>query len=330
MKKSFNIWIPSLQSFIRFYELSTEQYKTILKSIPDNDIDFIFTLNSIIETNIINYEKFSKLTTIDRFVIFLALKIHSCSSEIVLSSKCEKCETVSSIKMNLNTLIDNLASRIDKSFRKTIEHGRFIVECDIPTIETDYKIHEHGALHNIEKNSIDNNLNNYILSHIKEVYIDDKSIGNNSLSYESKLAIINKLPARLIINIQDHFLKDIRALVADFDFLQIKCSGKKCDGLIDVKFDIGNINDIIKILYKDQTLESILIEIANVSNQTYLGGNYLSSISPIELHLLTDSLKKAEKEANSPPQQREETDLFDQYKNPTKGMVESPSEFGNL
>lgn len=207
MKKSFNIWIPSLQTFIRFFELSAEQYKNVLKALTDNEIDFIYTLNSIIESNIINYEKFNKLTTIDRFVIFLALKIHSCSPEIVLSSKCEKCETVSSIKMNLNTLIDNLASRIDKSFRKIIEYDRFIVECDIPTIETDYKIHEHSALHNIERNSIDNNLNNYILSHIKEIYIDDKSIGNNSLAYAGKLAIIDKLPAKLIMNIQDHFLR---------------------------------------------------------------------------------------------------------------------------
>lgn len=119
-------------------------------------------------------------------------------------------------------------------------------------------------------------------------------------------------------------------MVADFDFLQIKCSGKKCDGMIDIKFDIGNINDIIKIIYKDQTMESLLIEMANVSAQTYLGGSYLSSISPLELHLLSDNLKKAEKEANSPPQKTAERDLFDEYKDQTKGMAESPSEFGNL
>jgi len=328
MKKSFNIWVPSLQTFIRFYELSVSQYRTILKSLHDNDVDFIFTLNNIIEQNIINYPSYNKLTTIDRFVIFLALKIHSCSSIIVLSSKCEKCLTTSTIKMDLNTLIDNLASRIDKSFRKIIEYGQFIVECDIPTIETDYKIHEYGLLHNIDKTSIENKLNNYILTHIKEIYIDDKAINNNALTYPERLAVLNKLPAKLLINIQEHFLKDIHALVADFDFMKIQCTGKKCDGIVDIKFDINNINDIIKIIYKDHSLESILVEMANISSQTYLGGAFLTDISPTDLHILSDRLEKSEK--SNTPQQPKERDLFDEYREQTNSMMESPSEFSNL
>lgn len=328
MKKSFNIWVPSLQTFIRFYELSVSQYKTILKALFDNDVDFIFTLNNIIEQNIINYPAYNKLTTIDRFVIFLALKIHSCSSIIVLSSKCEKCLTTSTIKMDLNTLIDNLATRIDKSFRKIIEYSHFIVECDIPTIETDYKIHEYSLLHNIDKTSIDNKLNNYILTHIKEIYIDDKAINNNKLTYPERLAVLDKLPAKLLINIQEHFLKDIHALVADFDFMKIQCTGKKCEEIVDIKFDINNINDIIKIIYKDHSFESILMEMANISSQTYLGGEFLSNIAPVELHMLSDKLEKTEK--SNVPQQPKERDLFDEYREQTNTMIESPSEFSNL
>lgn len=330
MQKSFNIWIPSIQYFIRFFELTVSQYKTILKSLSDNDVDFIFTLNDIIRQNIVDYADYEKLTTLDRFIIFLALKIHSCSPEIVLSSKCEKCETVSSIKMNLNTLIDNLATRIDKSFLKTVAYNKYIVSCDIPTIETDYKINEYGLLHSINKNTIDSNINNYVLTHIKEIFIDNKKIDIAKLSYENKLTVINKLPAQLIKRIQDEFLHDIHVIVSDFDFLKIKCTGKKCENEIEIKFDITNINDIIKIIYKDEILESILIETLNVTSKGYMNSETINSNSPMELHMMADMLKKAEAQAEPVEKEPKEKDMFEEYRLQTAKMKESPSEFDNL
>lgn len=324
MKSSHNIWIPSLQNSLRFNDLSFDQYRCMLRIIDDNDLEFISTLNDIINDNIVSKFDPNKLTTLDRFIIFLSLKINSCGSSLILSKKCDKCETTTSIKMDLNQLVDNIAPNIDRQFTMKVDFENFSAICDIPTIKTEHEIYTFNNVQNIEFRSLDFNLNNYVFSHITGLQIENKMIDLNALEHVQRLYIMNKLPAGLINQIQGLFLKDIHDSVLDIDFLQMNC--QKCKEHFEIKFDITNINDILKIIYKDESLENLMNIIINISSQTYLGG-YISQLSPMEVNMIHKTIIKSQKqqEAQQPQQSK---DLFSEYREQTKGMSESPSEFG--
>jgi hypothetical protein len=328
MKKTFNIWIPSIQNYLRFNELSVSQYMIILKSIEDNELDLIYTLNDIIRHNIISIFDTDKLTTLDRFIIFLALKINSCSSHLVLSSSCEKCGTQSSIKMNLNTLVDNLGERIDKSFAKTLTIESFIVNCDIPTIATDYKIQEYGALRNVNKTNIDFVLNNYIASHIKSIIIGGNKIDFNLLSYDEQIIVVGAIPSIVTDYIKKYFLANIHDAVSNFDFLKIPCTKKECKEELEIKFDITNIIDVIKIIFKDSSANSVLSEMARVCEESHLGGDMVMNLSPMELHYLFNAYQQSKSDQST--NQNKDRDLFDEYSKETQELSESPSEFSNM
>lgn len=329
MKKTFNVWIPSIQNFLRFCELSSHDYSILLKALDDNDIDFSYTLNDIIKNNLISTFDFSTLTTLDRFVIFLALKINSCGSMLVLSSNCPECSTKSTIEMDLNILVDNLGERIDRSFKKTIKENLFTICCDIPSIDQDYKILEYGALKNISKTSIDFLLDNHLVSHIKGINLGEHVIDMHGLSYEDQIVTANALPVKVVNAVRNSFLNDLHSLVSDFDFLKIKCSNKKCACEMEVKFDISNINDIIKIIYRDSTYLSLISEMVVVSDGTHLGGDFISNMAPIDVRKLAQQLNSANSAQHKDSNSSTEQDLFDEYANQTQGMQKSPSEFNN-
>ena len=88
MTNSYLIWIPSIQQYLRFRELNIEQYKCILKTMDIADLEFIHTLNEIIQENIVSKFDINKFTTLDRFVIFITLKIYSCGAVLTLAKKC--------------------------------------------------------------------------------------------------------------------------------------------------------------------------------------------------------------------------------------------------
>lgn len=324
MRSSHNIWIPSLQNTLRFRDLDFEQHKCIIKILDDDDLEFISTLNEIIHENLVSEFDANRLTTLDRFIIFLSLKINSCGSEIVLSKKCDKCDEVTNVKMDLNMLVDNIAPNIDRKFTSYLQFEQFGAVCDIPTIKTEYEIYTFNHLRNIEFRSFDFNLNNYVFSHITDITIGSQRINMNDIAHEHRMTILNKIPAGLTRKIQNEFLSVIHESVLDIDFLKIIC--KECKEEFEIKFDINNINDVLKVIYKDDSLENLLHTLINVSSQTYLG-SYIGKLSPLEVNSINKILQKSQKESEESQRNPKDIDLFTKYRDETSHMDESPSEF---
>lgn len=326
MRCSHNIWIPSLQSNLRFKDMSFEQYRCIIKILEDDDLEFISTLNEIMLENITSKFDIDQLTTLDRFIIFLGLKINSCGKTISLSKKCDKCDKVTNVKMDLNQLVDNIAPNIDRKFTALLNYQNFSAVCDIPTIKNEHEIYIFNNLHNIDMHSLDFNLNNYIFSHISEIIVNQQVLNMQQLEYKDRLIILNKLPTGLIHEIQSIFLKDIHSSVLDIDFLKINC--KDCNESFEIKFDITNINDILKIIYKDESVENMLHTILNVCIHGHLG-SYIESLSPMDVNSINKILQNANKkrEDDAPPVNPQDSDLFSQYRKETAHMQETPSDF---
>lgn len=327
MRSSHNVWIPSLQHPLRFKDLSFDQYRCVVKVLDENDLELISTLNEIIHENIVSKFDVDRLTTLDRFIIFLSLKINSCGSSIVLSRKCDgdKCEKITNIKMDLNQLVDNIAPNIDKQFTTQLSYQNFGVICDIPTIKTEHEIYMFNNIQNVEFRSFEFNLSNYAFSHITDIFIQGQQINLNKLQHHERLLILNRMPAGLLNQIQTGFLDDIHNTVSDIDFLKMTC--QDCKKEFEIKFDISNINDVLKIIYKDESVENLLHTIVNVCSQTYLGG-YIGELSPMEVNrinkLVIDSQKKTSAETE---QQNKDIDLFSKYRAETEHLQESQSEF---
>lgn len=310
MRNSFLIWIPSIQTNLRFRELTNDQHHTLLKIIDSPvELEFFYHLNEIIKDNLVSVYDSNSFTTIDRFIISIFLKMYSCSPTITLFRKCTKCKSDTSIKLNLNDLIINLAPKIDRKFIQTISFSNYTCICDIPTIKTEYDIFEHDLTFDTGKD-MDCLYDNYIISHIREMYIFGKKINFTLLSLTERKQLFNEVPSGLVDNIKKEFLDPINRMLSDIDFLDIKCD--KCKESFNFKIEIKFITDFIKILYSDSSINSLLLDLYNSSA---MNAQFLMSLAPYELQSIVSFVK----ESNKP--------VEDTGPAPHKDLFESRSEF---
>lgn len=314
MKNSFLIWIPSIQNYLRFSELTNNQYRGLLKVLDDlTEVEFFYQLNQTIKDNLITPFDVDLLTTIDRFIICVFLKMYSCSSHISLTRVCEKCKNSSTINLDLSKLIPVLAPKIDKKFSTVIQYEMYKCLVDIPTIKTEYEIFENSLLKNEDKTSLDNVYDNYIISHIKTLDVNNSQIDFNALDLKTKKLIFSKLPAGLVDNIRNEFLTPIHESLADISFMDMSCAG--CKEKFDLKFQINFISDLIKIIFKDNSIGSLMMDVYNLGSAAHIDPNFLMQISPMEMGILVDYAKEVNKQ-KSENKNEKQIDLF-----------ETPSEF---
>jgi hypothetical protein len=293
--------------------LTVDQYRTLLKVLDDQtEIEFFYQLNLIIQKNLISDFDINNLTTIDRFIIAVFLKMYSCSPYIELSRECDKCKTKTTINLNLNQLIPALAPKIDKKFETQVSYKMYDCQIDIPSIKTEYDIFEHSLIRNEDKHSFDNIYDNYILSHIKSLTINGHVVYFNVMDLMSKKQIFQKLPAPLIDLIKKEFLTPLHESLSDISFIDMSCP--ECKEKFDLKFQINFISDLIKIIFKDNSVNSVLMDLYNLSSAAHINSEFLMKISPAEMNTLVTFAKEAnsQKDHKDPKQ----IDLF-----------ESPSEF---
>lgn len=315
---SYRIWIPSKQKYVRMYELNCEQYRNILK-VLDEDEELDFALNSVIKTNLFdsNY-KLSDFTIIDKFVIFLQLKIRSCGGKLSLVRICDKCDEKTNILVDLNDIVNKLAPFIDKNFGYTFNFNNMNIFCDIPSVrEND----------DADSNKIDINkkLDFYLYSFIKTLKIGEKSIDLENFQENEKIKICETLPFPIMNHIKENYLSVINSNLLNVIFLDTVCKNKNCKNDFKINLDINHVNDLIRILFSDDSSLNILVRYANLSTNSHFDFNFYKNISPNELKILNKMIEDSNKQNDDP--QPKEMDFFEQYRNQTNGMQESPSEF---
>lgn len=316
MQNSSLIWIPSLQNYLRFKELSTNQYKSILKEVNHQDeIEFYYHINKILSDNIVSKFNIDNLTTIDRFIVCAFLKMRSCSHEISLTRVCEKCKSSSTIEINLSMFINEISTKIDKKFAQSFNYEIYDCVCDIPSIKSEYDIHENSMIKHEDKTSMDNIHDNYLISHIKELSVMGQNTNFSELPLIHKKAVFAQLPAGLIDIIKNSFIFPIHESLSNINFIDINC--KSCKEKFNLKFQINFISDLIKILFRDNSITSLLMDIFNLSISSHVSANFLMDLAPYELNQMIEFMKEANKQKSQEGPKQE-------------NLFESPSEFAGI
>ena len=317
---SYRIWIPSKQKYTRMYEINCEQYREILKSI-DDDFEFDFTLNQLLMTNMydktVNLEEF---TVIDRFVMLLQLKIHSCDSMLNLVRACEKCKTQTTFSIDLNKFIDSLAKSIDQSFEKVFQFDTMRLILDVPSI----KLNDEFIF---DREDFSKRLDFYLYSFIKSLYLYDTDVELDKRPNDEKIAICQDIPLEVMMKVKTEYIDPLHKIFQDLLIVRVQCSNDKCKDELEMHFDVTNMTDVTKILFRDSSSINLLAQFANVSSTCHFDHGFYKSICPAELNIISNMVKKGNEEESAPPPADQDTNLFDQYPLDSAGMVESPSEF---
>lgn len=315
----YKIWIPSQQKYSRFKEINTEQYRTILKCI-DDDVDFEYTINDLLIENCKDqFFNIQSLTIIDRFILLLQLKIHSCGSIMELTRICDKCQEKTNFSVDLNLLINNLAEKIDCSFEKQYDFSDIKIICDVPLIYDDF-IH-------LDKNNINEKINFYMYSFIKKVIIKDKCIDLYKFSFDERIKICSNISLSIMNYIKTHHIDKLHMLLSDMLISDTICSNSKCKDLLSIKFDITNLTDVVKLLFRDSSNSSILSQYINLSMNCHLDYNFYKNICPAELTIVENLVKNSIRKPEEQEKTNNDINLFEQYKIKDQQMIESPSEF---
>jgi hypothetical protein len=316
----YKIWVPSKQKYVRFKEINSEQYRDILKSV-DDDSDFEYNVNYIVQNNCCSKDFLLKEhTIIDRFVILLQLKIHSCGSKLNLTRICDKCDTKTDFSIDLNQLIDELAKGVDRSFEKIFKINDLSVLCDVPSVGNQES-------QQFDKTDLGKRIDFYLYSFIKSLYIGDKTINLADFDFEQRNEICSNLPFSCINTIKTIYVDEIHRIFSDCMIKETVCSNNKCEDILSIKFDFSSVTDVMKLLFRDSNNVNILSQYANLSMNCHFDYHFYKNICPAELiildNLVRNSMKKTEQEQNS----NKDINMFEQYKLNEIDMVESKSEF---
>lgn len=309
--------MPSHQHYIRMYEITCEQYRDILKNIDDS-YDFNFSLNQILLNNMFDKSiNICNYTIIDKLLLFLQLRIYSCGSSLSLTSNCSKCDTSTDFTVDLNNILDHLSPILDRSFNETFQLGSIQVHCDLPIITLDEHI--------IHSNNIDERIDLYMFSFFQSLIIDNNTIDLNHLDTDQKNAVCAKLPFNLIHIIKNEYIEKIHEILKNAIVIRNICKTKNCGEKLSLNIDIQNMNDIIKVFFRDENPISLLSKYANVSHNCNFGFESFKTINPLELNLLYNMVTKQESPSENAAEKS--VNLFDEYGFDNNEMVESPSEF---
>lgn len=212
---NYEVWIPSLETFVRFREMNTAQQKRIIKTIVDSsayNTEFILVLRDIIKENCVDSSvNVDELTIIDKMLIALNMRMVSIGGTITLNLK-----SSTGKEAEYNVDLSEIAKKFPNIKNEQVEivddKGIFKVIFALPTISEEYNLEK--ELRNNSKSTIENNddvkdtIGNIFSSELSK-YIKQLSIKNEEtneiveidlkeLNFKSRIKIVESLPSKLI------------------------------------------------------------------------------------------------------------------------------------
>jgi hypothetical protein len=220
---AYGVWIPSLKREVLFKEITTSQQKKLIKSIIDSPVyntQFIFALYQVIKENCAEKDvNLDELTILDKFFISFAMR--SASIDDVWEMDFGKNNKRG---FSLKKIIDDAKLVEFNIDNKVVEDGPYSAECGIPLISNEFNIERELRSSsndetieglNIKKTGAARQMMGDIfvselVKHIRKITIkrsDEESLNitfDNNMTAQNKIAIIEKLPAKLIGLILDY------------------------------------------------------------------------------------------------------------------------------
>lgn len=244
----FSLEIPSLQKEISFKQLSTEQLKSILKTVVDSPIynsQFIVTINKIIKDNCVTESiNTDQLNIYDKILILFKTRLESLSEEYTFNFTEEEQKQYSLPPSQTINLKDHFYRFLAKKYTfpsQTLEYSGCELICQLPSLTTENKLE--SELHKnvkIEVESTEELREIVGETFINELtkYIGNLSIGTSTenllnLSFKNRVKIVEQLPTSLINKVLK-YIEGYREKIKELTTLSF--SGLEKDISIDASF----------------------------------------------------------------------------------------------
>ena len=247
-QNTFSLEIPSLQKEVSFKQLSTEQLKSILKTVVDSPIynsQFITTINKIIKENCvsenINTEQF---TIYDKILVIFKTRLESLSTEYIFNftEEEQKQYSLPSTKtINLQEHFDNFLKNKFVFLPTDIEYNSCKLTCHLPSLMTENKLE--SELHKNIKIEVESTEElreivgetfiNEITKYIEKLSIGDTTENLLNLQFKNRIKIVEQLPTNLINKVLK-FIENYREKTKKL--ITISFAGLEKDIQIDASF----------------------------------------------------------------------------------------------
>lgn len=241
----YGIWVPSLNKEVMFRELNTSQQKRLIKSIIDSPVfntEFIFALRQIIKENCVDNINTDDFTVLDKLFIIVKMRAVSIGNtyEITIDEKIKR-------GLGLEEFLEKAKKqlKIPEPQKLTDDKGIFSVDCNIPTIGTEYSLEMEFRSNttDIDIDSIDKlkkvigeSFINEIVKYITCLSIkqDDKItqvIFDNNVTFKTRITLIEKLPTKLLEKIVNY----INTIRKELDKISVYKFEYEKDGVKEIK-----------------------------------------------------------------------------------------------
>ena len=275
MKFTSKLFLPVINKEIRYSNITNKHHLELLKFVKTNDDSGLYEyLEWILSDVLTDKEDYKKLTSVEKFLIFLDLRGKSVGDMLQLN-------TNNNVKIDysITGIINNIINGINKlDLKKKIEFDKFSVELSIP------------------KKLILDNIDDIYKEIINNIIIDGKIVNFSSLTEEEKDSIISILPAEISGEIYKFF-----NLNEDFNKIHL-IAGKKNIGLDSISLNLydKSMFYFIKTIFTDDLMNFYEMQY-NVITKINVSYQHFCDMTPNEckiyINLYNRDMKKQE-EAN--------------------------------
>lgn len=239
VSSGFDVFIPSLKKEIKFKHLSTEQLKSVLKTVVDSPIynsQFTTTINRIISENCLDTVLDTKnLTIYDKLFIIFKTRIESVSSDYSFEFTDEEIKehslNLDNTKKKTIDLLEHFTKFTKNQYEflpETIEHGTCSIVCDLPSIETENKLEK--ELHKNVKIEVESpeelreivgeTFINEITKYVTKIITEKNTVDLSTLDFKSRIKIVEQLPTN-IINKVIKFIEGYRSKIKELTTINV-------------------------------------------------------------------------------------------------------------
>lgn len=317
MSEVFSIKSVLTDRVVFFNELKVKQYKTILKSIFGDELDYeaAFTniSNVIAQITNISLNEINSLSFLDYFLLLFEIRSNSIGGSIIAETT------------------DNNSTKIDINIQKLINHLhsidlKAILQPDIVNnVTISYKIPSIKNIIEINANDIES----VYYACLKSISLNSKLVSFQDYSKDEIKDILNKLPTIYTTTI----IKRVQNLIETFNNVNLigHLKGLEDKQLI-FNFNIKNLGIILKLLFGEELL-SLYENIFTLAKDANIPPQYIEECTPGEYYLYVKKLEAENKTTSSIPNSNndgfteEGDDHVDLFDIPEMPPITSVSEF---
>ena len=203
-----------------FRTLTTQQFKRLVQTVIDSSLgqaNFIETVFSIISENKTSEIQLSDLTIIDKLLFVLSSRMQAVSQDVFVNNENETVKI--SITDIQNRVYEQLASQDSPFAQKTIVDGEYALIVSAPTIvseiDANNAVYRKMLLDDKNAEHLQQMLGEAfvveITKHIKSIQISNETLNLAELDFDSRLRLVNDLPASLVQKVIEYAEKAKKA-----------------------------------------------------------------------------------------------------------------------